>query len=223
VVISADGKGIGMHPGGLREATRKAAEHQEHQQQTRLSPGEKKNRKRMATGVSVYEIERYPRTPEQILDPEQKPEGQRPRPCRKRPWARVEAAMGTVIEQGFEEAMRRDPDPRMRWGVLTDGGEDLRRQIDAAARRHQVEITQVQDFVHVLEYLWKAAYALHPEAAEARERGVMERAKAVLQGRAQEVALALRRAATRKPLSQSERKPVDKAADYLENNQQRLR
>ena len=81
----------------------------------------------------------------------------------------------------------------------------------------------MQDFVQVLEYLWKAAYALHPEAAAARERWVMERAQAVLQGRAQEVALALRRAATRKPLSQSERKPVDKAADYLENNQQRLR
>lgn len=51
----------------------------------------------------------------------------------------------------------------------------------------------------------------------------MERAKAVLKGRAQEVAVGLRRAATRKQLSQSERKPVDKAADYIENNQQRLR
>jgi hypothetical protein len=223
LVITADGKGIVMHPGGLREATRKAAEHQEHKQQTRLSPGEKKNRKRMATVVSVYEIERYPRTPEQILDPEQKPDGKRPRPCRKRTWARIEAEMGTVIEQGFEEAMRRDPDQTMCWVVLTDGGEELLRQVDAAARRHQVEITQVQDFVHVLEYLWKAAYALHPEAAEARERWVMERAKAVLQGRAQDVAVGLRRAATRKPLSQSERKPVDKTADYLENNQQRLR
>jgi hypothetical protein len=64
---------------------------------------------------------------------------------------------------------------------------------------------------------------LHPEAAEARERWVMERAQAVLQGRGQEVAVGLRRTATRKPLSQSEREPVDKAADYLENHQQRLR
>jgi hypothetical protein len=117
-----------MHPGGLREATRKAAEHPEHKQQTRLSAGEKKNRKRMATGVSVYERERYPRTPSPFLDPEQKPEGKRPRPCRKRTWARVQAAMGTVIEQGFEEAMRRDPDPTMRGVVLTDGGEELLRK-----------------------------------------------------------------------------------------------
>jgi hypothetical protein len=41
----------------------------------------------------------------------------------------------------------------------------------------------------------------------------MDRATAVLEGRAQDVAVGLRRTATRKQLSQSERKPVDKAAD----------
>ncbi len=222
LVISADGKGIVMHPDGLREATRKAAEQQVHKQRTRLSPGEKKNRKRMATVVSVYEVDAYPRTAEQILDPEQKPEGKRPVPCRKRTWARVEADMGTVIEQGFADAVRRDPDQKRRWVVLIDGQEELLRQVDAAAKRYKLEITVVQDFVHVLEYLWKAAHALHPEVAEQREGWVMERAKAVLEGRAQDVAVCLRRAATRKQLSQSERTPVDKAADYIDNNRKRL-
>jgi hypothetical protein len=223
LVITVDGKGIVMRPEGLREATRKAAEQQTHKHHTRLSPGEKKNRKRMATVVSVYELDPYRRTPEQILDPKQSPQGKRPRPARKRTWARVEADMGAVIEQGFEEAMRRDPHQRMHWVVLSDGGEELLRQVDAAAKRHKVKITQVQDFVHVLEYLWKAAHALHPEVAEAREDWVLERAKAVLEGRAQDVAVGLRRAATRKQLSQDERKPVDKAADYIENSQDRLR
>ena len=130
--------------------------------------------------------------------------------------------MGTVIEQGFEEAVRRDPDQRMHWVVLIDGQEELLRQVYAAAKRYKVAITVVQDFVHVLEYLWKAGHALHPEAAEEREGWVMDRAKAVLEGRAQDVAVGLRRAATRKQLSQSERTPVDKAADYIDNNQQRL-
>ena len=91
------------------------------------------------------ELDRYARTAEQIFDPEKKPDGKRPRPYRKGTWARVEADMGTVIEQGFEEAMRRDPHQRMRWVVLSDGGEDLLRQVYAAAKRHQVEITLVQD------------------------------------------------------------------------------
>jgi hypothetical protein len=222
LVISADGKGIVMHPKGLREATRRALEREEHKQHTRLSPGEKKNRKRMATVVSVYELDPYPRTPEQILDPDQQPKGKRPRAQNKRTWARVEADQGTVIEQAFEEAVRRDPDQKMRWVVLTDGQEDLLRQVYAAAKRYKVEIVLVQDFVHVLEYLWSAAYALHPQNAEEREGWVMDRASAILQGRAQDVAVGLRRAATRKQLSQNERKPVDKAADYIDNNRERL-
>ena len=222
LVISADGKGIVMHPDALRAATRRALEREAHKQHTRLSPGEKKNRKRMATVASVYEVAPYPRTPEQILDPEQQPEGKRPRPQRKRTWARVEADQGTVIEQAFAEAVRRDPQQKMHWVVLTDGNEDLLRQVAAAAKRYKVEIVLVQDFIHVLEYLWKAAYALHPDAAEARERWVMDRATAVLEGRAQDVAVGLRRAATRKQLSQNARKPLDKAADYIDNNQQRL-
>jgi hypothetical protein len=223
LVISADGKGIVMHPKGLREATRRALEREAHKQHTRLSPGEKKNRKRMATVVSVYEVAPYPRTPEQILDPHQPPEGKRPRPENNRTWARVQADQGAVIEQAFAEAVRRDPDQTMRWVVLTDGQEDLLRQVDAAAKRYKVEVVVVQDFVHVLEYLWKAAYARHPEHADEREAWVMDRATAVLEGRAQDVAVGLRRAATRKQLSQSERKAVDKAADYLANNRERLR
>jgi hypothetical protein len=222
LVISADGKGIVMHPNGLREATRRALEREEHKQHTRLSPGEKKNRKRMATVASVYDVDPYPRTAEQILDSDQQPAGKRPRPENKRTWARVEADQGTVIEQAFAEAVRRDPDQQRRWVVLTDGHEDLLRQVAAAAKRYKVEIVLVQDFVHVLEYLWKAAYALHPEDAEERESWVLDRASAILHGRARDVAVGLRRAATRNQLSQNARQPVDKAADYIDNNQERL-
>jgi hypothetical protein len=140
----------------------------------------------------------------------------------KRTWARVEADQRTVIEQAFAEALRRDPEQTQRWVVLTDGQDDLLRQIAAAAKRYKVDVIVIQDFIHVLEYLWKAAYALHPDAAEAREQWVLERATAILEGRAQDVAVGLRRAATRKQLSQSARKPVDKAADYIDNNRERL-
>jgi hypothetical protein len=51
---------------------------QAHTQQARLSPGEKRHCKRMAIAISVYEIGPYARTPEQTLDPEQRPEEGRP-------------------------------------------------------------------------------------------------------------------------------------------------
>ena len=98
----------------------------------------------------------------------------------------------------------------------------LLRQVAASAKRYKVEIVVVQDFVHVLEYLWKAAFALHRDDAETRETWVMDRARAVLQGKAKDVAVGLRRAATRKQLDQGARKPVDKAADYIGNNRERL-
>jgi hypothetical protein len=223
LIISADGKGIVMHPRDLREATRKAREREAHKQQTRLSPGEKKQRKRMATVASVYEVEPYPRTPEQILDPDQAPEGKRPRVKNKRTWARVEADQRTVIEQAFEEAVRRDPEQQRRWVVLCDGQEDLLRQVAAGAERYKVEVVVIQDFIHVLEYLWKAAHALYPDNPAEREQWVMERATATLKGRAHDVAVGLRRAATRKQLGETARKPLDKAADYIDNNRERLR
>jgi len=131
-VISADGKGIVMHPKGLREATRRATEREKHKQHIRLRSGEKKDRKRMATVVSVYEVDPYPRTAKSILGLEQPPERKRPRPENKRTWAWVEADQGTVIEQACAEAVRRDPDQQMRWVVLTDGQPDLLRQVSAA-------------------------------------------------------------------------------------------
>jgi hypothetical protein len=223
LVISADGKGIVMHPDSLRDATKAAAQVAEHKQLTRLSPGEKRNRKRMATVVSVYEVDPHPRCAEQVLDRQHEPQLPRPKPQRKRTWAGVEKNQKAMVEAGFLEAIRRDPDQQMKWVVLIDGNEDLVRQVDAMASRYKLDIVVIQDFIHVLEYLWKAAHALHPDQPDERERWVGDRAKAVLEGHAREVAIGLRRAATRAQLRRKKREPVDKAADYIENNQQRLR
>ena len=32
-------------------------------------------------------------------------------------------------------------------------------------KRHRVKVTIVLDLIHVLEYLWKAAYVFHPEGS----------------------------------------------------------
>ena len=57
VVLSADSKGIVMRPGALRAATAKAAARLG-KMRTRLTAGEKPNRKRMATLVTVYDATR---------------------------------------------------------------------------------------------------------------------------------------------------------------------
>ena len=110
LVVTTDGKGIVMCQEDLRPATRKAAQEQEHEPGARLQPGQKPNRKRMATVAAVYGLEAQPRTPEQIMHngEEQSP---RPRAENKNVWASVEKDPEEVIRAMFEEAKRRDPHP----------------------------------------------------------------------------------------------------------------
>ena len=84
------------------------------------------------------------------------------------------------------------------------------------AQSYQARITLVLDFIHVLEYLWKAAHCFHPVGSSLAEEWVKEKALQVLNGQAGSVAVDLRRDATRQQLSESKCHPVDKCSAYLE-------
>ena len=81
--------------------------------------------------------------------------------------------------------------------------------------RRGVTVTIVVDFIHVLEYLWKAAWCFHPEGDPAAETWVARHALRILDGNAGRVAAAIRRKATTRGLDPAARKNADTAADYL--------
>ena len=91
LVMQYDGKGIVMRPEALREATAKAAAGARRKLATRLSPGEKNGRKRMAELGCVHDCEPVPRTAADIITrPRQAPAESRPgqsRPGRGREMA----------------------------------------------------------------------------------------------------------------------------------------
>jgi len=216
LILSVDGKGIVMREEGLREATRKAARQECHKLKTRLSPGEKRNRKRMATVATVYSIKPNVRTPESIMETESPgTDPPRPKPENKRVWASVEREPRTVIEEQFAEALRRDPEKRCQWVMLVDGQEHQLALIRKCMKRYDVEPILVLDFIHVLEYVWKAAYCFHDAGSEEAEQWVRERALRILQGKASDVAAGMRRSATLREMGANERIGVDKCADYL--------
>jgi hypothetical protein len=221
LVMSVDGKGVVMRQQDLREATRKAAEKSKRKLKTRLSRGEKRNRKRMATVASVYEVDPYRRTAEQIMGLDES-ETIRPKVRNKRVWASLRQSPAEVVEQMFAEAKRRDPQHERTWLVLVDGQEAQLREVEAAIARHRTDVVVIQDFVHALEYLWKAAYCFHADGTEAAEAWVMGHALALLQGKVSDLAAGMRRSATRKALSQEAREPVDQCADYLLKNKTRF-
>jgi hypothetical protein len=216
LIMSLDGKGIVMRREGLREATRKAAEHEQHKLKTRLSAGEKRNRKRMATVATVYSIAPHHRTAEAIMGVDEETEKiPKPRPRNKRVWASVTRAAKTVTAEVFEEALRRDPNQQRPWVMLVDGQPQQLKDIEACTLRHAVEVTLILDFIHVLEYLWSAAFCFCAKGSEAAETWVLERALQILRGKASDAAAGMRRSATLRELSPKARKGVDACADYL--------
>jgi len=221
MVLSFDGKGIAMRLDDLREATRKAAETTPRRLHTRLAKGEKPNRKRMAEVAAVYTLARWPRTIADVLHGlhDKSSQSDRPRPVHKRVWASVEHRSQQVIDDGFAEALRRDPERRRRWVGLVDGQRDQLRCIQRAARAAGVQITIVLDIVHVLEYLWRAAYAFHSEGTAEAETWVECRLLALLNGRrGGAVAKSLRLMIKSHHLDADAAKPVERAAKYLVKN-----
>jgi hypothetical protein len=221
LVLTTDGKGIVMHQEDLRSATAKAASRAQQTSKVRLSPGQKRQRKRMATVASVYSTPRFVRKPEQIIGADiEKPE--RPAISNKRVWASVRDDSKEVIDSAFEEATRRDPQHQREWVVLVDGSLQQLEAMKAAAKKNKVSLTIVLDFIHVLEYLWKAAHCFFTPGDKAAEPWVMQRALRLLQGKVSDVAAGIRRSATLQKLSKSARENVDKCADYLLKYRQHL-
>lgn len=218
LVLSSDGKGIVVLHRYLREATRKAAEAAAHKLGGRLSPGEKKNRKRRATVAAVYSVAPFIRTPEDILAdlrPVRSVGKPRPKAHDKRVWASIEKEQEDVIATMFEEAERQDPLHHREWVVLVDGDRNQIVDIESEAERRGVEVTIVLDFIHVLEYLWKGAWCFFDKGDSDAQTWVAERAAAILEGKASDVAAGIRRSATLQGLRKKDRKGVDACCDYL--------
>ena len=222
LVITSDGKGVVMHKDDLRPATRKAAERKGASQlRTRLSKGEKRGRKRMATVAAIYTVPPYVRTPQEmlaVLSRAQEPEPERtprPRPEHKRVLASLEKEPREVLEEAFLDACDRDPDGVKTWVALVDGNEAQLAILEDLAEQYAARLTIVLDIFHVLEYVWEAGHAFHAEGSAEVEPWVLERLGRILQGEASQVAAGMRRSATKRGLPKNQRKPIDTCAGYL--------
>ena len=186
VVLSAGCKGIVMRPGALRAATAKAAA-KLGKMRTRLTAGEKPNRKRMAALVTVYDAEPARRRPHDVIAPPGGRHGSRP--LRPGPKALAKWLAGSVrkdpadmIAAAFDEAGARDPGRLRTWVVLVDGAGHQLALVRAEAARRGVTIHVIIDIIHVLEYIWGAAWSLHAAGDPAAEDWVAVKALAVLAG-----------------------------------------
>ena len=227
LVLSADAKGIVMRPQALRPKTARAAARQG-RMRTRLAPGEKPCRKRMATLACVYDTEPSPRRPHDIIAPPSGRHGSRA--LRPRPKATAKWLAGSVVNDpastiasAFDQAGARDPQHQRTWVVLVDGAEHQLGLIRAEAQRRDVTIHIVIDLIHVLEYIWKAAWSLHSPGDPAAEDWVAVKALAVLAGDSARVAAEITAEADAAGLTAAQRAGAGACVRYLTSNHDYLR
>jgi hypothetical protein len=218
LVLTVDGKGVVMLPQALRARTRRLAARATPKMLTRLGSGEKSGRKRMAGVGAVYDCAPVPRSPQQIITMPGQPRpapGRGPQAAGKWLTASLTGGIPDTVAAVFDEAHRRDPDAQRCWLILVDGDsrqiEVIRRH--AAHRNRKIHI--LLDFVHVLEYLWKAARGFYTDGDQHAETWVAGHARAVLAGEATGVAAQISTQAHTAGLDGTNRKLTDTAIGYL--------
>ncbi|MVO90405.1 hypothetical protein GPA10_38075 [Streptomyces sp. p1417] len=227
LVISADGKGVVMRPDALRPATRKAAT-RPGVFRTRLASGEKVGRKRMATLTAVYDAAPAVRRPHDIIALPGGCHGKRalrPGPKETGKWLHgsVIHDAATVIGEAFDQAEARDPQHLRDWVVLVDGARHQLDLIQDQAVLRGVTVHIVIDFVHVLEYLWQAAWSLHDPGDPAAEDWVAVHALTVLSGNVRQTAQTIARQVKKARLPRAKRQGADVCIRYLSSKEPFLR
>jgi hypothetical protein len=212
LVASIDSKGIPM------------VKPQRAEKKVRLGKGEKRNKKRMSTVAAVFTQQPDVRTPEEVVeslfstaDDTTRPK-RRSRAQHKRVWASLLTDKSSFIADVREEMLRRDRRHRKAWIVVTDG----ERALQLRVCRMLKSVVFVLDLFHVLEKLWAASYALHPEGSPQAEAFVRKRALWILSGKVSQVVKGLRQSVTKRRLKAAKRKTLLGVAGYYYRNRLRM-
>jgi hypothetical protein len=216
LVYANDCKGVPMRR-PLEERTRRGP---------RRVKGEKANKKQMACVGAGFSVDPFVRTPDDILEEVFRKESaaNRPQPQNKRLWAEMTRVLEgeplsgktRVFVQQACDLQARDPKREKTVICLMDGEKALR------AEQHEwlPRAIGVLDIWHVLERLWLVAHCFHSEGSQDAAQFVEDRLRALLEGQVGYVIGYFRRLLTSgaKPLSAAQRRAINQAVTYFENN-----
>lgn len=218
LVVGADGKGIVMRRGADDPAPK-----------AHRSKGEKASQKRMAIVGVAYTVDRYVRSPEEIVaalfaDPQPEPRPVRPQLRHKHVWASLArddtSAIDIVYPWLLNEVVERNRARTKEMVCLHDGQEAL---WEARARHlPHSNSTNVLDLLHVTPRLWQLAHLFHKERSNAAETFVRERLLQVLHGKVDRVIRSVRALATRRKFPQSKKRTLSTICNYFRKNRERM-
>ena len=145
-----------------------------------------------------------------------------PRPLHRTYSCDITASCADAVRTGvFAEIDRRDPLHRRQWIGLIDGNNDQIAAFNAEAAGRGMDMPLLIDFIHVLGYLWKAAWCFVPARdIAAAEAQVTSWGEAILLGGSADVAADIARRAAGPPKPGSEHaKNIRKTVTYLQNKE----
>jgi len=212
----------------------------------------RRSKTRSAELVAVADVPPQPRTPAEVLvavfgsaaqgyadaetrasaaaqgeaeggaDPPGKARPAAPKAAGKTVLVSVIKPIPVMIGEGFDEALRRDPQRLRPWYAVVDGNNSQINTINKLAGRHRVRVPILIDFIHAVQYLWKAAGSFFDTGDPAARAWVIAQAAKLLAGKARDVRTGIRRRATTYGYRGAERKGADECATYLENKRDYL-
>ena len=210
LVIQADGKGVPM-------IMEKAAP-----EQVRLGKGEKHGRKKEAIVTSVYSIAPVPRTPDQVIASyyDREASGQDPSaqfqpvpPQNKYLWATLDGK-DAALSRLQTQVQQRSGTHIFHKVALCDGCSALQTRL----ARDFDDFTQILDFIHANEYLWKVANALFGETDERRWEWMKTHTRQLLAGEAKALIAEFRERANHPKTRKTARAQLLTTANYFERN-----
>lgn len=218
LVIQADGKGVPM----VRDEPARPS--------ARRGKGEKRTKKKEAVVTTLYTIEPYPRTPEQVVQAlmrewrveEKAQQGASPVPPSRsrRPAPRGKEVRATLegkeaaLERLAQRVAQREGDHLRHRVALTDGAEALQKRV----QERFPDFELVLDIIHASEYLWDAANALLGETHPEREGWVGEHLLQILSGKTATVIETLQERAQDPTLSPAQRQRLQTTIGYYQRN-----
>ncbi len=227
LVCSADGKGVPM---------RRSAELKQ-DKPIKLTSGMRPGDKKMGLVGAVYTVDRYPRTPEQIVDAlfrtGEKPmdEVGRPKPCFKHVRAALKRDLADTTEPQVkaifgwiaQEAEQRGGSERRQPVVLLmDGQLSL---WDAGYHYLPVEkfeVVEILDLLHAAAYAWKAVHLFYPSNSLKAAKLARKQLTLLVSGKLEQMIRSFQGKAKRDKLSKQQKKDLNKIIGYFRGNAERM-
>ena len=219
IVFTADGKGVPMR--------RPCGEKLPHGQ--RRTKGQKASKKQMSYVGAVYSIDRFVRSPQDVLEELARTEAaqDRPPPQHKRMSVEMthllegEECNGRVslFGQLSDEIRDRNPGERKTVVAVMDG----ERALWEVLKTFLPSAIGVLDLFHVLERLWKAAHVFHAEGSPGAETFVADHLRLLLEGAVDRVIQGFRQRLRQHALSGPKRKALEAVITYYANNRDHMR